>query len=90
VAILKRAGHKVACYRKKVEDVLAMDETERDRTSASPRERDREAAGQLPEEGLSHDTVKCQGVMGVMSDCFLHDTWLESVGHGRHDLLPYP
>ncbi len=60
-------------YREKVEEILAMDETQWDRVSASLLDRDQEYSQQHCESGLSHYAVKYNRFMGVISDYFLNE-----------------
>ena len=61
-------------YREKIEEVLAMDETEWDRVCATLRDRDQEYSRQHCEQGRSHYAIKYNRFMGVISDYFLHET----------------
>jgi len=60
-------------YREKVEEILAMDQAQWDRVSASLLDRDKEYSQQHCEKGLSHYAVKYNRFMGVISDYFLND-----------------
>jgi radical SAM superfamily enzyme YgiQ (UPF0313 family) len=60
-------------YQEKVEEILAMDETQWDRVSASLLDRDQEYSQQHCENGLSHYAVKYNRFMGVISDYFLNE-----------------
>ncbi|UCD49417.1 MAG: B12-binding domain-containing radical SAM protein [Phycisphaerales bacterium] len=60
-------------YRGKIEEILAMDEAEWDRLSASLLDRDKEYSKRHCEKGLSHYAIKYNRFMGVISDYFLND-----------------
>jgi radical SAM superfamily enzyme YgiQ (UPF0313 family) len=60
-------------YREKVEEILAMDEAQWDRVSASLLDRDQEYSQQHCENGLTHYAVKYNRFMGVISDYFLNE-----------------
>jgi radical SAM superfamily enzyme YgiQ (UPF0313 family) len=61
-------------YRERVEEVLAMDETEWERVSPSLLDRDKEYSERHCKKRLSHYAVKYNRFMGVISDYFLNDT----------------
>jgi anaerobic magnesium-protoporphyrin IX monomethyl ester cyclase len=60
-------------YRDKVEEILAMDETQWDRICGSLLDRDKEYSQEHGRHGLSHYAVKYNRFMGVISDYFLSD-----------------
>jgi radical SAM superfamily enzyme YgiQ (UPF0313 family) len=60
-------------YREKVDEILAMDESEWDRIAETLRDRDKAYSREHCEKGLSHYAIKYNRFMGVISDYFLQD-----------------
>jgi len=60
-------------YRTRVEDILAMDETQWQQTADGLSEQDAQYSRRFCEQGLSHYAIKYNRFMGVISDYFLSD-----------------
>ncbi len=57
-------------YRKKVEEILALDEKSWERRSAYIEQEDSELSDKFVNQGLSHYAIKYNRFMGVISDYF--------------------
>jgi radical SAM superfamily enzyme YgiQ (UPF0313 family) len=57
-------------YRKKVEDILALDEKSWEKRSGSIEQEDNEISAKFVNQGLSHYAIKYNRFMGVISDYF--------------------
>jgi hypothetical protein len=57
-------------YRKKVEEILALDEKSWQERTATIEEEDKEISKKFVSRGLSHYAIKYNRFMGVMSDYF--------------------
>jgi hypothetical protein len=57
-------------YRKKVEDLLALDEKSWEKRSVSIEQEDKEISAKFVNQGLSHYAIKYNRFMGVISDYF--------------------
>jgi radical SAM superfamily enzyme YgiQ (UPF0313 family) len=57
-------------YRKKVEEILALDEKSWEKRSVSIEQEDNEISAKFVNQGLSHYTIKYNRFMGVISDYF--------------------
>jgi anaerobic magnesium-protoporphyrin IX monomethyl ester cyclase len=57
-------------YRKKVEDILALDEKSWEKRSVSIEQEDNEISAKFVNQGLSHYAIKYNRFMGVISDYF--------------------
>jgi anaerobic magnesium-protoporphyrin IX monomethyl ester cyclase len=60
-------------YEEKVEQLLALDETQWQQAAPGLLEEDKQCSRQHAEAGLSHYAVKYNRFMGVLSDYFLHE-----------------
>jgi hypothetical protein len=57
-------------YRKKVEEILALDEKSWEKRSVSIEQEDKEISAKFVNQGLSHYAIKYNRFMGVISDYF--------------------
>ncbi|MGD8285884.1 MAG: radical SAM protein [Desulfobacterales bacterium] len=60
-------------YRKKIEDILALDEDGWEQRAQTILEEDKEISEQFVQQGLSHYAIKFNRFMGVISDYFTRD-----------------
>ena len=60
-------------YRKKIEEILALDETSWQARVPQLVQEDREISADFAKQGLSHYATKYNRFMGVISDFFLNE-----------------
>jgi len=60
-------------YRRKVEEIIDIDEERWSRVAPDIHRQDSEISRELSEKGLSHYAIKYNPFMGVISDYFLNE-----------------